>query len=227
MFRSRRRAVIFPQAEHARLAGALAARWGNARFPRPPLDFLSFVKGVALHDRGYGFFDDDPLGGVSDERWMEITRRGFLMPEADAVADAVVKFHLKRLIGYSSDDRRQAIVSEWDQVIAEQVERRGGSRADFEQADRITNLCDSIAFDFCFEEPTRGQVELAVSPSGYAPVRYQVAEGGLIRVAPWPFADAAVSGFIFAYEADGYPQRLQAILAPFACVPADDRGGTP
>ena len=68
MFRSRRRAVIFPQAEHMRLAGALAAHWGNGRFPRPPLDFLSFTLGVALHYRGYGLFDDDPLGAMSDER---------------------------------------------------------------------------------------------------------------------------------------------------------------
>jgi hypothetical protein len=221
MFRSRRRAVIFPQAEHMRLAGMLAARWGNERFPRPPLDVLSFVKGVALHDRGYGDFDDHPLGAMSDETWIAITRRGFFMPEADAVADTVVKLHLQRLAGYSPDERRQALVREWEPIIAGQIARLGGSRDAFALADRITNLCDSIAFDFCFEEPARGEVEVGTSAVGYAPVRYEIAEGGVIRVEPWPFADPAVAGFIFAYAADGYPRTPQAILAPFSCVPAE------
>ncbi len=58
MIRSRRRAVVFPQADHARLADTLALAWRD----RPALPFDSFVRGVADHDRGYGEYDNDELG---------------------------------------------------------------------------------------------------------------------------------------------------------------------
>ena len=67
MFRSSRRDVVFPQAEHARLAGAIALAWGNERFARPALPFDAFVRGVTLHDRGYGQLDADGMG-----RWRAI-----------------------------------------------------------------------------------------------------------------------------------------------------------
>src|SRR5437868_3074723 len=63
MFRSRRRAVVFPQADHARFAGAIALAWRE----RPQLPFDSFVRGVADHDRGYGGLDVD--GSVTIDPW--------------------------------------------------------------------------------------------------------------------------------------------------------------
>ena len=65
MFKSKTRPLVLPQSEHARLAGLLAYHWGNADFDRPALDFASFVKGVAEHDRGYGVYDNAPIDGVS------------------------------------------------------------------------------------------------------------------------------------------------------------------
>ena len=58
MFRSRRRPVVFSQADHARFSAAIAAVWGNEQFEPPPLDLVSFVRGVALHDRGYDSIGD-------------------------------------------------------------------------------------------------------------------------------------------------------------------------
>jgi hypothetical protein len=40
------------------------------------------------------------------------------------------------------------------QAIGEQMERHGLDAAMFGRIDRITNLCDRIAFDLCFEAPT-------------------------------------------------------------------------
>jgi hypothetical protein len=87
MFRSKQRAVIYPQAEHMRLAGVIVAAWGSTR---PPIPFDSLVRGVATHDRGYGELDNDPLGEISQERWLEIQRRGFAAQDDDAVVDLVV-----------------------------------------------------------------------------------------------------------------------------------------
>src|SRR5207249_1188152 len=77
MFRSQRRDVVFPQAEHAELAGDLALAWGNDEFDRPALPFDSFVRGVALHDRGYGELDTDEIGVVARGRWLKIQLAGF------------------------------------------------------------------------------------------------------------------------------------------------------
>ena len=77
VFRSVRRQVVYPQAEHARLAAALAPHWGNDPFARPPLPFRSFVGGVALHDRGYGQLDADAIGEVDADRWIAIQEAGF------------------------------------------------------------------------------------------------------------------------------------------------------
>ena len=61
MFKSKQRAIVITQHEHGRLAGMLAANWGNARFAKPSINFDSFVKGVTFHDRGYG---PGSIGGV-------------------------------------------------------------------------------------------------------------------------------------------------------------------
>ncbi|MDX6454362.1 MAG: hypothetical protein QOD48_469, partial [Gaiellaceae bacterium] len=50
---------MYPQAEHQRLAGVIAAAWGNDQVGRPPLPFESWVRGVAVHDRAYGELDED------------------------------------------------------------------------------------------------------------------------------------------------------------------------
>ena len=75
MFRSKRRDVVIPQSEHSRMTGMLAYHWGNDDFDKPP-HFDSFVLGASLHDRGYGEYDNDPIGGVPAERWLAIQQRG-------------------------------------------------------------------------------------------------------------------------------------------------------
>ena len=88
MFRSILRPVVFAQADHARLAAALAAAWGNERFARPQLPFDSYLEGVAQHDRGYGELDTDSIGEVSSARWTEIQVDGFRPRGEDAVVRA-------------------------------------------------------------------------------------------------------------------------------------------
>src|SRR5437762_13397005 len=93
MFRSARRPVIFTQADHARFSAAIALHWRQ----RPPLPFDSFVRGVADHDRGYREHDDAEIGLVDNARWDELQRAGFRPRGDDAVVDAVVARHVRRL----------------------------------------------------------------------------------------------------------------------------------
>jgi hypothetical protein len=153
--------VVFPQAEHARLAGAIALAWGNDRFARPALPFDAFVRGVTLHDRGYGQLDADGIGEVALDRWIGIQRAGFASRGEEPVVDLVVALHIHRLVAGGDAEMTAALPA---------LHRAAGvDESDAADADRITNLCDRIAFDFCVEEPARGQV--AVAPArGSKPV---------------------------------------------------------
>ena len=135
MFRSRARPVVFPQAEHARLAGAIALEWAE----RPDVPWDSFVAGVALHDRGYGELDADDLESVADERG------------ADPVTDLVVGLHIRRLVSHGGDTR------EFDPLLRRLRAAAGLDADTAAAADRITATCDRIAFDFCLEEPSSGE----------------------------------------------------------------------
>jgi len=221
VFVSQRRPIIIPQDEHARLAAQIAARWGNERFHPPPLPLASLVKGIALHDRGYGHFDNYPLGSIPDDVWLRITQAGFFLPEDDLVADIISKSHLKRLMSHSTDERQQTLTREWEGVIADLIGRTGICPAVFDWADHITELCDKISYHFCFESPVTDSVEEWADgvDAPHEAITFSLAGDGVIRLSPWPFADSAVTGFIFGYASEGYPDRLSPLLVPYRCVP--------
>jgi hypothetical protein len=200
-FHSRRRPVVFPQAEHARFAAVFALAWAEP----PPLPFAAFVRGVADHDRGYGELDDDPIGGaMSEERWLAIQRRGFAPRGDDPVVDLVVAMHVRRLIGEGE------AFEEVDALLPSLLSRAGVRREAAEAADAITNVCDVISFEFCFEEPNEREVR------GY---RVAVDGEGGIEVDPWPFAVPRLVGLVTAFEEDGYPERLVPVVTPFETRP--------
>jgi hypothetical protein len=102
MFISKRRPVVTPQSEHLKLVGTLAMVWGNAEFDIPPIERASMIAGMGLHDRGYGYLDNHPIGGMDDSEWFEIARRGFYMECSDMVADTIVKYHIRRLASHDN-----------------------------------------------------------------------------------------------------------------------------
>jgi hypothetical protein len=170
--------VIYPQREHAVFAAGLALAWAE----RPSLPFESFIRGVALHDRGYPEHDVDEIGAAPRERWLELQRNGFGEHDDDPVVDLVVSMHVRRLVGEGP------VYDEMSAVLPRLRERAGVSEADAEAADRVTAFCDGIAFDVCFE----GLSE--------------------IHVDPWPFAPARLDVLLVGYRAEGYPQRLERVV---------------
>jgi uncharacterized protein DUF3891 len=206
MFRSQRRAVVFPQLNHATLAGELALLWGNAEFERPCLPFVSFVRGVALHDRGYGELDNDPIGGVPRERWLEIQRRGFGEHDEDPVVDLVASLHIHRLVA----GREPAMTD----ALPRLFERAGVERRTGEAADAITHLCDRISFDVCFEEPADGSVSIDERD-----VSYRYDGGDCVVVEPWPFAPPRFALLLVGYGAHTYPDRLARVVQPISFAP--------
>jgi hypothetical protein len=213
MFKSKQRPIAIPQWEHQKLAGTLALLWGNADFERPPVAFESFLAGVGLHDRAYGPLDNLPIGELPEEQWLALTRRGFEMTWSDPIADVIAKMHLKRLVSYGEASARQALAAEMTQAIQAQLQQHGLAAATFERIDRITNLCDRIAFDVCFEAPAEGDVRIFPrnDRDEEIRVRYRI-EDGTIQVAPWPFAVERHQGYLVGYQLDGYPAVLEPVV---------------
>jgi hypothetical protein len=216
MFRSKQRPIVIPQSEHQKLAGTLALLWGNADFDRPLVPFASFLTGIGLHDRAYGPLDNLPIGGIPEEEWLALTRSGFEMTWADPISDLITKMHLKRLTSYGSSSARQALTAEMTQAIQAKIQRHGLDVPVFERIDCITNLCDRIAFDFCFETPAEGEVRIFPrnDPDEQIAVAYRV-EDGIIQVNPWPFGVDSHAGYLVGYLLEGYPAVLEPVLVSY------------
>jgi hypothetical protein len=205
VFRSKRRSVVYPQAEHARLSGTIAAAWGNETFSRPAMDFASFVRGVALHDRGYGELDADGIGEVPEDRWTEIQRRSFTPRGEDPIVDLVVALHVHRL----------ARLPEMETALPRLLAAAGVSEPEARAADAITNLCDLVSFDVCFEEPRERSASVPPA-AGAAPVEIRIAfdGAGLVTLTPWPFALPWLAPIVTGFRADGYPDTLEPVVEP-------------
>jgi len=198
MFRSKQRPVVYSQAEHQRLAGAIAAAWEPSRVPLP---FVEFVRGVATHDRGYGAVDEDLIGAIPPERWVEIQTRG-VEPQDDPIVDLVVALHVQRLAeGFTPLDAH---------VPERLAAARVGSDA-AAAADAVTDLCDRLAFSFCFEQATSGSV---------GGIAYAVELDGSATLSPWPLAVPELREAVVGYEAEGYPERLEPVERDFVLRPA-------
>lgn len=216
MFQSKRRPIVTPQSEHLKLVGTLAMLWGNDEFDVPPVERKSLIAGIGLHDRGYGYLDNAPIGEMDDEEWFPIARRTFTMPCSDVVADTIVKYHFRRLAGHFDTPGRKALHDEFSAALDEHLEKHNLSKELFDRIDRITDLCDSLSFSFCFDVPASG--EISIFPRNdedrEVTVKYHV-ENGVLSASPWPFSVDAHQGYLIAYKLDGYPERLDPVILTY------------
>ena len=216
MFKSKRRQIVTPQSEHLKLVGTLAMLWGNDQFDAPPIERNSMIMGMGLHDRGYGYLDNSPIGGMRDEDWEVIARRGFNMECSDIHADTIVKYHFRRLASHGESEIRKSLHADFTQGIYEQLKRYNLSRSLFDRMDRITDLLDRLSFEFCFDVPASGSISLFPrnNEEKEVTIEYHV-EGGEINVTPWTFSVDEHQGYLIAYHMDGYPERLDPVILPY------------
>jgi hypothetical protein len=198
MFRSRRRGVVFPQSEHARLAAILAEAAGAG--PR-------VVAGVLWHDRGYPALDADGIGEMTSERWAALMRAGFEPETADPVVDHIARMHIHRLARNAAPD----LAAELEPALPASLARSGMTAEEAAAADAVTELYDMVAFDFCLEIAASGSV---------AGIGYEVDGQGGIVLDPWPLVQAEVDGFVMGFLSEGYPDLPAPIIVPFSARPA-------
>jgi len=214
MFRSTRRSIVFPQAEHARLAGVLAYRWGNETFSQPLSSHADLVLGVSSHDRGFGGFDIDQIGGMTDERWEQLARAGFAMETSNQVVDHLVRLHIRRLVD------GEPMAGDFDLTLPHSQIASGLSDDECDAADRIVELCDWIAYDFCLERALDRVVPVRPAPGAPSvEITYVLDGDGGVAVDPWPFGLDMIDGFVVGYEAAGYPDRAMSVIVPFTVSP--------
>lgn len=229
MFVSRTRSVVYPQFEHARLAGAIAQHWGNEQFCLPELPFHAFCSGVALHDFGYGLLDTHDIVGMGAAERLATFESMMSLRFDDPVVEVVAKMHVARLLSWAGLTELEA---DCRQALASLVRETGVPLSVFQDADTITSLCDAIAFDFCFEQSKTGSV--AVLADGnlnhridlhYA-MDFRSVGGddqgdvtGRVRLAPWPLSVGKLNGYLFAYEQSGYPEVLKPRPVTFELLP--------
>ncbi|KAA0270423.1 MAG: hypothetical protein EDM79_13865 [Chloroflexi bacterium] len=216
MFKSKRRNIVTPQSEHLKLVGTLAMLWGNDRFDSPPIERDSIIMGMGLHDRGYGYLDNSPIGSIPDEEWDVIARRGFDMECSNIVADTIVKYHFRRLAGHGTSEIRKKLHADFTDGIDAQLKKHNLSRLLFDRMDRITDLLDTLSFQFCFDVPVSGRMPVFPrnGENGEVTVEYHV-EDGEINVSPWPFSVDEHRGYLVAYYMDGYPERLDPFILSY------------
>ena len=216
MFRSKRRQIVTPQSEHLKLVGTLAMLWGNDQFDHPPIESKSMISGMGLHDRGYGYLDNSPIGGMTAEEWLPIARRGFNMPCSDVVADVIVKYHIRRLASSDPSETRKALTVEFSQSIDSYLDQHNLSKTLFDRMDRITDLLDRLSFEFCFDAPASGSIFIFPRNDEDTEINVQYhVEDGEINITPWPFSVDEHRGYLVAYQMDGYPERLDPVILPY------------
>lgn len=210
MFKSKVRPIVIPQFEHARLAAKLASMWGNADFDQPEIPFDSFVEGVALHDWQYSNSDNLSIGDINEAEWLDVMRIGIELEFTDPIAEVIAKLHMMRLVRTPTSPERKQIVEAFETRISNVVAQTGFSREQFEWADRITRFCDSLAFDFSYEQPTKDSTPVLAktNDSDVTQLSYEIGPNGLIKIGRWPFSAASFSGMLTGYELDDYPNTL-------------------
>jgi len=193
------------------MAGAIAASWRRDEIPLP---FESWVRGVTLHDRGYGELDDDELLSIPQERWAaEIQTRGFRESSGDEIADLVVAQHIRRLLGDDlAHPARAALAREIDAALPGLLADVGVSEADARRADAVTQLCDRISFVFCSGDSGDGEV---------AGIRFRYDGDETITLEPWPLAVPWLRGVVGGFAADTYPEQLAPVVRLFRIEPAE------
>ncbi|BCM89600.1 hypothetical protein IAD21_01447 [Abditibacteriota bacterium] len=224
MFKAKHSDLVITQYEHLKLSGALALHWGNTEFELSPCHFESFVKGIALHYRGYGFFDTLAIGEVSEDEWLDVSRKSFFGECDEKVADLVIKHHILRLVARSNrySPQVQTLLQQMNDSISGSVRAAHLDEKLFAFIDRITDLCDKISFDFCFQNYGTGVVEVQrrFADADSVQVKYTIEAGNTIKISPWPLSVAQYRGYIVAYNSMGFPEKLEPQILDYSIIPA-------
>jgi len=220
MFRNERLGVIIPQQEHARMAGHVALHWGNENFDKPKIGVEALVKGLTLHHMGYGPNDTLDFTSLNDEELLKVYENDTQVSLGDTDAELVNLFHHLRLVRNRNEKTPTEafldLQKEIETTIETKLTQSKFTKADFDWTNKITHLCDRIAFNFSMgkmKEPSIGICSRVGSNDAVAVVHDVDVE--TITLHPWPFSVKSFKGFVIAYESKDYPHSLSPVLMEY------------
>ena len=211
MFRSQTRDIVTPQSEHLKMCGELAQIFGNAKFEKPNIPTKSLVSGILLHDRLYGEYDNLGVGEVDENDWLDLLSKELDSTLEDKIADVIIKMHIKRLFSRKTSEKSAKLVERFEKKINDIKKEYSLQHIDFDQIDKITNLCDGISFNFCFETNEKGTVsDLKTAEGNLVNVEFKIVDS-IITVSPYPFSIDPFESTITSYRSENYPTQLEKI----------------
>ena len=207
---------LFRQTDHALLAGAVAAHWGNDAF-LPPVARERTAQAVAQHDDGWITWEQDPRVDRRTDRPFTFTEMPlddgltiwYLGPkgigERDPYAGLLVSLHGTYLLGSRlehADDPPEG-KDQIRQYLRDQETLRGLLRARLERTEpdaapallagldhayRLLQLCDDLSLRFCTQALREGTLE-EVPRAGMGdavPVHARPVDERTLALDPWP-----------------------------------------
>lgn len=209
--------LAFRQTEHARLAGDIAAAWGNAAFPPPPRRASALVA-AHRHDDGWAEWELAPQidehGAPVDfiripvREHVALYRRGIdLVEREDPFAGCVVSLHGKRL--YTTPFREggpprlerlaQADLPIAQAFVAREVERErrllaalgSSARDEIEQAWRLLQAWDRISLFVCLQ-PLGAGTSFTLPAVTDPLITVSTTEAGVVELDPYPLREPEV-----------------------------------
>ncbi len=221
MFKPINQDLVIPQREHARLAGNIAVYWGNKDFDSPIIPFHSVVRGITFHQNGYDLLDTYPVKEMDEDTLVGVFRNDFSVQVSDIEAELINMFHQFRLVSKrlitKPSETFENLQKEFEIAIENKLTRSKYSKADFLWADRITNLCDRISFNFSFGEKITETIPVypKVGSEEKLEIVQSLKDANTIILDKWPFSSKQIRNVVVAYESKGYPKTLRPVLLEF------------
>ena len=225
MFKAKKRNLIIPQREHARLAGNISIYWGNKIFDLPNIPLHSVVKGITFHQNGFSLLDTYPVKEMDDDTLLNVLKNDFNVQMSDGEAGLINMFHQFRLVSKrlitKPSEKFGELQKEFKIAIENKLRSSKYSKNDFLWADRITNLCDRISFNFSFGEEIAETIPVypKVGSEKEIEIKQLLKDENTIELDNWPFSSKEIKNVVIAYESEGYPKLLKPVLLEFILLP--------
>ena len=137
------------------------------------------------------------------------------------MVDLVAGLHVHRLVSRGRRAEDDALVAAMEETLLALRTAGGVGEAEARAADSITDLCDRVAFDVCFEE--RSAWARPVPPRVSAPpveVAFAFDGSGCVTLDPWPLGVPWLRAVLVGFAAEGYPDSPEPVIEPILIRPS-------
>jgi hypothetical protein len=195
--------------------------WGNDKFDPPSIGLTTLTIGISHHHQGYGHLDMIDFKKVNPNKIVSILRRDCLTTTGNVNADLVNLYHQlrltdRRLIKVGASPQLEDLRRWINKQIEERLSKSAHEAGDFLWSDRITDICDRIAFLYCSGGTHEEEISVyqAKDKESAVPVKITVADS--VMVQPWPFKISLLSRDVIGYHEASYPDSLVPAILGFS-----------